>query len=403
MARVLLLMPSTSYRASDFLKAGARLGVEVVVGSNHRPILEQFSEGRTLMLHFDRLDESVTKIVEQAARRPLDGIVGVDEETLLLAARASAKLGLPHNSEHAVADSHNKHRLRQVLEQTGLKTPWYKLIDAHDDLERLAEELDFPCVLKPLTLSASRGVIRADNPNAFTNAGHRIRKMLENSRFPTQLLVEQFIPGNEVALEGLLANGQLKVLSLFDKPDPLNGPFFEETLYVTPSRLADRTQHAVREECQLAARALGLHSGPVHAELRINNNGPWLIELGARTIGGLCSRSLCFTGQHTLEELVIRQVLGEPEQDYGPAVDASGVMMIPIPTAGRLRAIVGLDKARQVPGITDVVVTIPLGETLVPLPEGARYLGFIFCKAKRAQDVESALRQAHRQLAFVIE
>lgn len=403
MPRVLLLIPSTSYRARDFLKAAVRLNVEVIVGSDHRQVLEQFSAGSTLTLGFHQLEEGLEKIIAHAGCYPFNGIIGVDEATSLLAARASAVLELPHNTEQSIANSHNKHRLRQVLERAALPTPWYRLIDPLDNLHLLAQELDYPCVLKPVALSASRGVIRVDSNDDFITAGQRIRKILGALKTPAQILAEKFIPGREVALEGLLDEGQLKVLALFDKPDPLNGPFFEETLYVTPSRLSTGAQDRVCAHTQAAARALGLHHGPIHAELRINAQGPWLIELGARTIGGLCSRSVRFTGQRTLEELVIRQALGDSSLDYTPAAEASGVMMIPIPKAGRLCAVNGIEQARRVPGITDVVITIPLGETLVPLPEGNRYLGFIFCCATSARDVEWALRHAHCKLAFVID
>ena len=337
MCRVLLLIPSTSYRAGEFLRAGARLDVNVVVGSDHRQVLEGFSDGRTVSLSFSNLRKGTTQIVSHAQRFPLNAIVGVDETTTRLAARASHALGLSHNSEESVRAAHDKHRFRQSIHQAGLRCPWYRLVTLDRNIGRVAAEIFYPCVLKPLALSGSRGVIRADNQAAFVRAAARIRDLLVQTGSTTDhILVEEFIPGCEVALEGLLDNGRLEVLALFDKPDPLNGPFFEESIYVTPSRLTCQAQGQVITETAMAAKSLGLETGPIHAELRINQQGPWIIELGARTIGGLCSRSLRFSGETSLEELVLRQAVGESVADITRDRRAAGVMMIPIPKPGQL-------------------------------------------------------------------
>ncbi len=408
MQRVLLLMPATSYRASDFLDAARRLGVEVVVGSNHRQVLEKFSRGRTLTLSFEPIEKGVSQIVAHACRYPISAIVGTDEETTVLAAAASKALGLPHNSPESVAAAHDKYRFRCVLAQAGIRSPWFRLVFLQEDLSTAAESATYPCVLKPLSLSASRGVIRADDEAAFLAACYRIAAILRrtdglaDARQADAVLAEAFIPGWEVALEGLLDGGRLKVLTLFDKPDELHGPFFEETIYVTPSRLSESQQQAIVVETAEAASALGLKDGPIHAELRINNMGAWVIELAARSIGGLCSRALSFSHGVKLEELILRHALGLPISDLEREERAAGVMMIPIPRAGRLGAVTGLDPARTVPGIDEVIISVPIGEQLVPLPEGDRYLGFIFARAHEPGEVESALRSAHQRLSFEI-
>lgn len=407
MRRVLLLIPSTSYRASDFLAAAARLDVRVVVGSNHTQVLSHFSEEHTLAVNLACLDKGLEQISCYARRFPLASIIGVDEETTVLAACAAQTLGLQHNSQRSVAAAHDKHRLRQVLEQAGLRCPWYRLAGIHENLENLSRRVTYPCVLKPVTLSASRGVIRADDPNMFVRAGNRVRKIVRrstsDSRASGAILVEQFIPGREVALEGLLDNHRLKVLALFDKPDPLDGPFFEETIYVTPSRLTAGCQRDIVAQIEAATGALGLHIGPVHAELRVNDQGPWIIELAARTIGGLCSRTLRFSEQISLEELVLRHALGEPTSDFVRNQPASGVMMIPITKEGRLRAVCGVEAARSISGVDEIDITIPVGDRLVPLPEGERYLGFIFARANQPEEVEAGLRLAYSKLEIVVE
>ena len=295
---MLLLVPATSYRASDFLDAARRLGVEVVVGSNHRQVLEEFSRGRIMTLGFEAIEESVSEIVAHARRYPIAAIVGTDEETILLAATASMALGLPHNSTESVIAAHDKYRFRRVLAQAGIRSTWFRLVSLQEDLAATAKSAAYPCVLKPLSLSAGRGVIRADDAASFLAACHRIAAILrgiaglDNPRQAESILVEAYIPGREVALEGLMKGGCLNVLALFDKPDPLDGPYFEETIYVTPSRLSDSRQQGIVAETAKAVRALGLNDGPIHAELRINDMGAWVIELAARSVGGLCSRAL---------------------------------------------------------------------------------------------------------------
>ena len=272
---------------------------------------------------------------------------------------------------------------------------------------RPGTQVDFPCIIKPLSLSASRGVIRANTPAEFIEAFQRTAKLLRTLQKsedpPAQyLLVEDYIPGIEVALEGILLAGELKTLALFDKPDPLEGPFFEETLYVTPSRLSIEVQETLHRATAEAAHALGLRHGPIHAELRYNDTGAHLIEIAARTIGGLCARTLRFGTGMSLEELVIRHAIGQQVEELQREQQAAGVMMIPVPKAGILGEVRGKTAAHCVEGIAEVNITIPIGGEVVPLPEGARYLGFIFARAETPEAVERALREAHRRLAFVI-
>jgi len=399
--RLLLLVPTTSYRIGDFLKAAGELGVEVAVGSNRRQVLEARSEGRTVTLDLRKPERGCRQIEDYANSHPLRAVIGLDEETCLLAAMASAALGLAHNPVAAVAAALSKVKQRHVLAAARLPVPGFRLLNCDDDLPRLARAQRYPAVLKPLGLSASRGVIRADTEADFVAAAKRIAAILD--REDAQFLVEDYIPGAEVALEGLLVGGRLEVLALFDKPDPLEGPFFEETIYVTPSRHPAELQAEIAETAAAACRALGLAEGPVHGELRFNRKGVWLIELAPRSIGGLCARSLSFGTGVSLEDLVLRHALGLPLESLEREDRAAGVMMIPIPKAGRLRAVHGLAPARELPGIVDLVISIPLGQAVVPLPEGDKYLGFIFAKADDPARVEDALRQAEALLDFHID
>ena len=407
--RLLLLIPTTSYRVADFLDAAHRLGVDVAVGSNQRQVLEGFADGRTVTIDFLDLEKGVREICAYARDYPLSAVLGVDEGTTVLASKASKALGLAHNAPESVEATANKFRFRTVLANSGLLTPPFSLLTVDADPARAARDAAYPCVLKPLVLSASRGVIRADNPDEFITAFHRITRILEQPDVATlgdaakHILVEGYVAGREVALEGILDGGRLTVLALFDKPDPLDGPFFEETIYVTPSRLSESWQSRVRDATVQAVAALGLEDGPIHAELRLNDRGPWVIEVGARSIGGLCARTLRFGAGIGLEDLILSHVLGLPIETMAREDKAAGVMMIPIPRAGMLESVRGLEAARAVVGVEDVTITIPEGQEVVPLPEGNKYLGFIFARGDSPEAVEEALRDSHRRLQFQID
>jgi biotin carboxylase len=299
------------------------------------------------------------------------------------------------------------------LAAAGLPSPAYRVCRLDDDVAHIAAELaaqdGFPCVVKPLSLAGSRGVIRADDPAALEAAVQRLTALLtrpdviaECGEFASQYLIEGYIPGVEVALEGLLTNAALHVLALFDKPDPLVGPFFEETIYVTPSRLPAAQQRTIVARAEQAAAALEIRDGPIHVELRIADDDAWPIDIAARTIGGHCARALRFADGGSLEELVLRHAVGLPIDTFDRESAASAVMMIPIPSAGRLDAIDGVDDARAVAGVTDITMTVRPDHTLVPLPEGGEYLGFIFAKAETPQAAEAAIRRAHATLRFTI-
>jgi biotin carboxylase len=406
-SRVLLLLPTATYKAPDFLAAAQRLGIEVVVASEQAQTLAAAMGDRTLTLDLDDPEKAAEAVVEAAGRRPLDAVVAVDDQGVLVAALAGERLGLPHNPPEAVGRTRNKAAMRAALASaaSSVRQPEHRVVGRDDDVAALAGEVGFPAVVKPISLAASRGVIRADDPEGARAAAERIRAILKEAGQPPDepLLVEAYIPGQEVAVEGLLRGGVLDVLAVFDKPDPLVGPYFEETLYVTPSRLPADLQARVSEAVAAAAAALGLREGPVHGELRIDPAGqPWILELAARSIGGLCSRSLRFGTGVSLEELILRHALSLPLNPVRERA-AAGVMMLPIPAAGTLREVTGQDEARAVPGITELELSIRPGRPVRPLPEGDRYLGFLFARAETPDDVESALRTAHAHLGVVVD
>jgi biotin carboxylase len=411
--RALLLLPTSTYRTRDFLDAAESLGVEVVVGSEEPSTLESFQPDRLVTLDF--LDPEGAADIARGlhARRPLDAVIGVDEETAVVAASIAAALGLPHNPPEAAVRARLKHRMREALAESGVPHPSFTIARTGDDPRLLGRGLTYPLVLKPVFLSGSRGVVRVDDGEGFVRWFEWLSRLLATPELRAHggnecdlVLIEEYVEGREVALEGLLTEGSLRTLALFDKPDPLVGPFFEETIYVTPSRLAESTQKEIARVSAEAARAIGLRHGPVHAELRLRSAGPEeaavVVEVAGRSIGGLCSRTLRFGLGVSLEELVLRHALGRDVDDLVREAGASGVMMIPIPKRGTLEATRGFEEARAVPGIVEITITAHPGKILAPLPEGSSYLGFIFARGADPESVESALRQAHAHLSFEV-
>jgi biotin carboxylase len=415
MPRILLLATTTGYQTRAFGEAAARLGVALVFATDRCHMLEDPWRDGAIAIRFHDEDASVDAIVEAAAMAPIDGLVTVGDRPTVIAARVAERLGLAGHPPDAAAVARDKQKTRERLRDAGLAVPWFVASRADADARALLSALRFPCVIKPVALSGSRGVMRADDPAQFAAAFTRLVALLrlpdvraERNEAHTRVLVEGFIPGREFALEGLLHHGVLQTLALFDKPDPLDGPFFEETIYVTPSTLGAKDQTLLTAAVAHAAAAIGLRHGPIHAECRLNEQGVYVLEVAARPIGGLCARALTFTHAGSgalcsLEELLLRHALGEPSSDWSREAVASGVMMIPIPSRGVYRGVSGVDAARLVDGVGDVTITAKPDQLLVPLPEGASYLGFIFARHHNSAAVARALRQAHARLQFAIE
>ncbi len=399
--RVLLVAPPHSYRIAAYVQAAHSLEIDILVASEGRhSLVGAVAQG----LHVD-LDspEALPSLVAEGRERGFAGVVATDDGTMELATAVADVLGLPHNPVESMRIARRKDLARQTLATAGLPVPGFRLLDLTALENSQIRTLRYPCVVKPLALSGSRGVIRADNPRDLVAACRRIQAIVKEVREPEErerVLVEDFIPGPEVAVEGMLDDGKLRILALFDKPDPLDGPFFEEAFYVTPSRLEGDLQALIARRVQQACAAYGLRQGPVHAELRLSGGDAWILEVAARTIGGQCARLLRFGTGSGLEELVLAQAVGQWPQ-LEAAGGAGGVLMIPIPRAGILRRVEGVLAAGDVPYIQDVEISIREGYELVPLPEGGSYLGFIFSRAPDPHKAEEALRAAHACLNVV--
>lgn len=403
MKRVLLLLPAAGYRNADFLAAAEKLGVEIIGAADYcHQLAPLWGMSPIQSVPFDQPEVAVKQVLAALGREP-DAVLAVDDSGLELAALLCERLRLPGNAPAAVRMTRDKLAFRRLLQTADLNCPDF--CHLRNDAGSAALPLQFPVVVKARRLSASRGVIRADTPQALTQAVQWVRGIQAKAdRDASQLglVVESFIPGREHALEGLLQDGRLHVLALFDKPDALDGPYFEETLYVTPSRLPLEAQDEIVLTVQRACELAGLSSGPIHAEMRVNEQGVWLLEIAARSIGGLCGRMLRHALGMSLEELILRDALRLPlpQQQHR---EAAGVMMIPIPRRGIFLGTHDLEAALQVAGISDIQITASPGQIIAPPPEGSSYLGFIFARRISPAAVESSLRQAHERLVFEIQ
>ncbi len=412
--RLLLFTAKLGYQTRSFEDATRKLGVQVVYVTDRCHQLEDPWGDQAIAVHFETPEVAAYTVMEAVRGQNVSGILALGDRPAAAAAYAARGLGIRYNHPAAVEACRSKLRMKEVFRDAGLNVPWFRNLPIDPTPEPVLLGISYPCVLKPLSLSASQGVVRANNREEFLAAATRIRRMLKSpeilaTREPNldQLFVEGYIPGREVAIEGLLTDGALSILAIFDKPDPLEGPYFEETIYVTPSRLPESAQHAIEKCAKDAVRALGLSHGPVHAEFRINEDGVWPLEVAPRPIGGLCARSLRFSPDSAsepigLEELLVRHALELPGWNSPREGIASGVMMIPVPKSGILEGIAGEEAARSIPGITELAITARLHDAIAAWPEGSSYLGFLFARGSTPEKIEQALREAHQNLSFTI-
>jgi hypothetical protein len=412
--RLLLFTAKLGYQTRSFEDAAHKLGIQLVYVTDRCHQLEDPWGDQAIAVHFETPEVAAYTAIEALRGQEVNGVLALGDRPAVAAAYAARGIGIRYNHPAAVEACRNKLRMNEVFRDAGLSVPWFRSLPIDPTPEPILLGISYPCVLKPLSLSASQGVVRANNREEFVAAATRVRRLLKSPEILStreanldQILAEGYIPGREVAIEGLLTDGDLNILAIFDKPDPLEGPYFEETIYVTPSRLPEPTQRAIEKCASDAVRALGLSHGPIHAEFRINVEGVWPLEVAPRPIGGLCARSLRFfldgaSEPIALEELLLRHALELPGWNSPRERIASGVMMIPVPRSGILESLSGEEAARSVPGITELSITARLHDAIAAWPEGSSYLGFLFARGNMPENVEQALRDAHEKLKFTI-
>ena len=412
--RLLLFTAKLGYQTRSFEDAARKLGVQLVYVTDRCHQLEDPWGDQAIAVHFESPETAAHTLMEAVRGQEVSGVLALGDRPAAAAAYAARGLGIEYNHPAAVEACRSKLRMREVFRDAGLRVPWFRSLPVTPTPQPLLLGISFPCVLKPLSLSASQGVMRANNHQEFLAAALRLRGLLESAEIRAtreanldRILVEGYIPGREVAVEGILTDGTLRILAIFDKPDPLEGPYFEETIYVTPPGLPESNQTQIEKCANDAARALGLIHGPIHAEFRINEEGVWPIEVAPRPIGGLCAKALLFRPHNEpaeigLEELLLRHALKLPGSDAPRETHASGVMMIPVPQSGILESVSGVEAARATHRITELIITARLQDYIAAWPEGSSYLGFLFSRGNSPEEVEHAIREAHKKLHFRI-
>lgn len=399
MPTAVVILPTSTYRASDFVSAADSLGVDLIVATEEPPPMDMGE--RHIEIDCSDPERAAEKIAALGDSAPIDAVVAADDQGVLVAALATEKLGLPGNPFPAAAATRDKGRMRRRLDAAEIEQPAYVTIGPNDPIEDLTGSVGFPLVLKPLDRSASQGVIRVDRSEDLRATADRIRRIVGAG---ATLLAEAYISGEEIAIEGMVRDGELHVLAIFDKPDTPSGPYFPETLFITPSRLPDGSLAEAERVAAAGVRALGLTTGPVHIELKVDDTRARIIEVAARSIGGLCSRSLNFGLMGTtLETLILRNALGLDKESLRREPVASGVLMIPTPGTGTLQTIEGEAETRAIPGITGIDFTVVPGKPIVAPPEGERYVGFVYARGESPEQVETALRKAMAKLEVQLE
>ncbi len=412
-ARVLLLATTTGYQTRMFADTASRIGVELVYATDRCDKIDDPWGDAAIPVRYHEEWRSADTILTVVESDPIQGIVAVGDRPTVMAAYVARLLGMLGHPPEAAAAARDKRLMRGRLKAAGLLTPNFITVPLSADVAALTDRVQYPAVIKPTVLSASRGVIRVDDASSLATAFRRVKRLLESPdvrelREPEAdvVQVEEFIPGIEYAIEAVLDHGALRVLAVFDKPDPLDGPFFEETIYVTPSRAGEATLRQIEETVAAAARALGLHHGPIHAECRVNERGVFVLEVAARPIGGLCARALRFEhggASIGFEEFLLRFALGESMREWTREARASAVMMVPIPRSGVYRRVDGVEEAARVMHVDEISITAKPDQQLLALPEGHSYLGFIFARADTPAEAERAVRDAHARLRFTID
>jgi biotin carboxylase len=412
--KILLFAAKLGYQTRSFQSAADKLGVEIIYVTDRCHQLDDPWNDRALAVHFELPDQAAGTILESVSSLGIDAVLALGDRPTVAAANVARGLGILHNHPASVEACRSKLRMRAVLREAGVPCPWFRSLKLQPLPEPSLLGIEYPCVLKPLSLSASQGVVRANNRDQFLAGAARLKRLLDSPEIRAtrelhldEMLVEGYLEGREVAVEALLTNGELRVLAIFDKPDPLEGPYFEESIYVAPSRLPEKDQRAIEASLLSSVRALGLSHGAVHGEFRLNEQGVWPIEIAPRPIGGLCARALRFHAAgikegFALEELLLRHALEIPGWDVPRETEASGVMMIPVPHSGILEKVGGLEEAKATPGITGLEITARLHDFISAWPEGSSYLGFLFARATQASEAENVLREAHRKLRFTL-
>lgn len=405
---VIVFVSSECRAAMGPLAAAKARHFKTLVAATSRPCVDDDLVDRFLRIP-DRSSKEVAAYVERQCEGLLvSGVLASDDWDVVAAAMIADKLGLRFVGVETALAATNKFLMRQRLRNGGAVVPDFQCFAIGDNAGEIAKSLRFPVVIKPTYGQGSLGVIRADTVDEFEKAFQYTSRIIVDLdmrpsavRDRSGILVEQYIPGEEYTVELLMHEGKPYSLAVFEKPDPLEGPYFEEGIYVTPIRRDEKIRSLLVEAAIRGSRALGIETGPCHCELRLSGELPYILEIAARPIGGFCSQVFADLMGFDLHDLVLQNAVGLPVMPP-PIADgvALGVMMLPVPGRGNLARVSGVDRALDIDGIMSVKIHVEAGSRILPYPEQSCYIGTVLATGSSADEVVARLKSAAKAVSF---
>ena len=384
MKKLLLVIPENSYKSNDFVTSAEKLDLDFLVITDSQQVSGQFSD--TVIIHsFDKeLENDVREKLQDVTH-----ILPVDHSALKFSAYLVDLLNAKGNNTKSINTAMNKFESRNIFNSISEIKIQNAIVNKIEDIEIFINE-NGTSVLKPIYGTASKSVIKVES---FQENKAEVEKLMQDCS-DQDLIIEEFVDGSEYALEGNLINSELNKIVIFDKPINYKEPYFEESIYIAPTEIPDKTQKEIVNLIGKACKKLGLENGPVHVEFKIHNKEIFIIEINPRMIGGLCSRCLSFgLFKTSLEEIALHAFLNNELKSIDLLSNFVGVLMIPTPISGKFISI-NKNELESIPNVSGVEITVSENSNLLEPPFGDKYLGFVFSQGDSKEKVMESLTLA---------
>ena len=393
MKKLLLVIPENSYKSNDFVVAAEKLGIDFLIITDSEQVSSKFSD-TVIINKFDaELNKNNLKKLKDVTH-----VLPVDHSALKFSGYLVDLLEVKGNKLESINLSMNKYESRKIFNSLLDIKVNNEIIKNIDDVNTFINK-NGTSVLKPIYGTASKSVLKINN---VEKNKEQIEKLMQDC-FDQDLVIEEYIDGKEYALEGTIINSELKKIVIFDKPVEYKHPYFEESIYITPSELSSEAEKRVVSIVDKACKKIGLEDGPVHVEFKINENQIFIIEINPRMIGGLCSRCLSFgLFKVSLEEIILHAFMNNELKNIELLNNYVGVLMIPTPKSGKFISI-NKEELEKIPNISNVEITVPEGSDLLEPPYGDKYLGFAFSQGIDKKTVNESLLTAMNLANPIIE
>ena len=384
MKKLLLVIPENSYKSNDFVTSAEKLDLDFLVITDSQQVSGQFSD--TVIIH--SFDEELENDVKEKLQ-DVTHILPVDHSALKFSAYLVDLLKAKGNNTKSINTAMNKFESRKIFNSISEIKIQNAIVKKIEDIEIFINE-NGTSVLKPIYGTASKSVIKVES---FQENKAEVEKLMQDCS-DQDLIIEEFVDGSEYALEGNLINSELNKIVIFDKPINYKEPYFEESIYIAPTEIPDKTQKEIVNLIGKACKKLGLENGPVHVEFKIHNKEIFIIEINPRMIGGLCSRCLSFgLFKTSLEEIALHAFLNNELKSIDLLSNFVGVLMIPTPISGKFISI-NKNELESIPNVSGVEITVSENSNLLEPPFGDKYLGFVFSQGDSKEKVMESLTLA---------